>query len=97
MISFTGDIATLWSAAYDFCRTRRNQSADDLVENTSARISQEAFDRVEALADTLKSHDVKGVTRARVLSGLIAVRCAKDPAILATPRPKPKVGRQTRS
>lgn len=95
VISFTEDLATLWSAAYDFCRTRRHQAPDDAVENTSARISQEAFERVEALAETLRAHEVQGVTRARVLSGLIALRRLRDQAD-AAPRAKAKARRGTR-
>lgn len=92
--SFTEDLATLWTAAYDFCRTRRHQAPDDAVENTSARISQEAFERVEAMVETLRAHAVQGVTRARVLSGLIALKRLRDQAN-AAPKAKARRGLRT--
>lgn len=74
IMTFDGDLTALWIAAQHFCECRRSHAPEDSIENATARISWQAFDRLEAILEALRTGEVIGATRSRVLSGLVELR-----------------------
>ncbi len=80
IMTFDGDLTALWIAAQHFCECRRSHAPEDSIENATARISWQAFDRLERILEALKSGEVIGATRSRVLSGLVELNLRSEKA-----------------
>ncbi|WP_306599190.1 hypothetical protein [Geothrix sp. 21YS21S-2] len=78
ILSFDGNLPALWTAAVHFCECRRLHAPEDSIENATARISWTAFERLEAIVGALVNREVAGVTRSRVLCGLVELRLRSE-------------------
>ncbi len=80
IMTFDGDLTALWIAAQHFCECRRSHAPEDSIENATARISWNAFDRLELILEALRKGQVIGATRSRALSGLVELRLRAERA-----------------
>lgn len=74
--AFDGDLKTLVEAAVVFVENRRLRAPEDPARNASARVLPSTFDKIQKIHAALAC--VRGMSRAKVLSGLIGMKLGHD-------------------
>lgn len=74
ILSFDGNLPALWEAARTFCDARKSHEDQDNLCHTCGRISKEAMDVLNKIQEALVAREVVGVSRAKVLAGLVELK-----------------------
>lgn len=67
--TFDGNLPDLLAAAARFIERRKTRKPQDALISVNGRVSPEAFQRLQSILAAL--HEVRGVSRAKVLAGLV--------------------------
>lgn len=71
VLAFNGDLPTLVESSVRFVRARKLRASSDPIRNANGRVFPETYARIREVECALSS--VKGMSRAKVLSGLICI------------------------
>lgn len=69
--AYDGDLTALVEAAVHFVKVRKLRATSDPIRNANGRVYAETFARIQELEKALAT--VRGMSRAKVISGLIAL------------------------
>lgn len=70
--TFDGDLTALVNAAVHFVKERKLRAITDPIRSANGRVYPETIERIEAIEAALAT--VKGMSRAKVLAGLIQLK-----------------------
>ena len=73
--SFDGDLRALVEAAVVFVENRRYQAPEDPARNAGVRVTPAAFEKIQKIHAALST--IRGMSRAKVISGLLQMRLNK--------------------